>query len=210
MLISLVGGRIVPNFTRTWLVGRGTARLPAPFGRFDGLLLAVSLVVLTAWVAGVGGAILAALALATGAGHLIRLARWRPLATPAEPLVWVMHLGYGWIGLGFVLLGLSQVTFALPETGAIHAWTAGAMGTMILAVGTRAILGHTGRALTAGWGTAAIYGLVSLAAAARLIAPLVPERFIALIALAGSAWIAAFLLFLLLYGPALVSARVGR
>jgi uncharacterized protein involved in response to NO len=121
-----------------------------------------------------------------------------------------MHLGYGWIAVGFVLLGIAELTYAFPETGAFHAWTAGAMATMILAVATRATLGHTGRALTAGPGTVAIYGFVTLAALARLAGAAFPDRFIALIALAGSAWIAAFALFLLLYGPALVLPRADR
>jgi len=210
LLIGLIGGRIVPTFTRNWLVQRQADKLPAPFGDFDRVVLLVSAAVLAAWIAGIESIVLAAAALAAGIMHLVRLARWRPLATLAEPLVWVMHLGMAWIAVGFGLLGIATLTHAVPESAAVHAWTAGAMGTMILAVSTRATLGHTGRALIAGSGTAVIYGLVSLAALTRVAAPIVPGHFIALIAGAGTAWIAAFALFLLLYGPALVRPRADR
>jgi uncharacterized protein involved in response to NO len=210
MLISLIGGRIVPNFTRNWLAQREADRLPAAFGLFDRVVLALSLAVMAAWVAGIDRAGLAGACLATGLLHIARLARWRPQATLAEPLVWVMHLGYAWVAAGFLMLGLSMLSPAVPESAAIHAWTAGAMGTMILAISTRATLGHTGRALTAGPGTALIYALVSLAALTRVAAPVLPDRFILLIASASSFWIAAFALFLVLYGPALLGPRADE
>jgi uncharacterized protein involved in response to NO len=120
----------------------------------------------------------------------------------------VLHLGYGWLALGFVLLGASEFAAWLPPTAALHALTAGAIGTMTLAVMTRASLGHTGRALTAGRGTIAIYALVTVAALTRLLAPLGGSAYLALLCLAGVAWSGAFGLFVILYGPALTRPRL--
>jgi uncharacterized protein involved in response to NO len=210
LLIALIGGRITPNFTRNWLMQRQAESLPAAFGTLDRVLLLLSLAVLAGWVAGLSHAGLGLACLIMGGLHFARQARWRPAATLGEPLLWVMHLGYAWIGLGFLMLGLSITSAAVAESVAIHAWTTGAMGTMILAVATRATLGHTGRALTAGRGTAMIYVLISLATLARLAVALLPEQFLLVVDMAGTAWIAAFVLYLGLYGPALLSPRVDR
>ncbi len=210
LLIALIGGRIVPNFTRNRLAQRQAERLPAAFGWFDRLVLFLSLAVLAAWVVGLQHAGLAFACLVMGALHLARLARWRLQAILSEPLIWVLHLGYGWIAIGFLMLGLSLAGVVIPQSVAIHAWTAGAMGTMILAVATRATLGHTGRALTAGWGTVLVFVLITLAALSRLTVAILPGQFLLLIAIAGTAWIAAFLLYLGLYGPALLSPRVDQ
>ena len=127
-----------------------------------------------------------------------------------EPLLLVLHLGHGWLAVGLVLLGASELTDLVPASAALHALTAGAIGTMILAVMTRATLGHTGHALTAGAGTTAIFGLVTLAALARLAVWWLPAQYDLLLQLAGLAWIAAFLLFLAIYGPMLLRPRQPR
>jgi uncharacterized protein involved in response to NO len=85
------------------------------------------------------------------------------------------------------------------RTSALHALTVGAMGTMILAVMTRATLGHTKQELTAGPGTLAIYLLVIFAALMRMLAPFLGAEYMPTLEVAGAAWIAAFALFCLLY-----------
>jgi NnrS protein len=110
--------------------------------------------------------------LAAGLAVGLRLARWRGQTTLREPLLWILHLGYGWLALGFILLAINGLVPLLPSTTALHALTTGAIGTMTLAVMTRASLGHTGRPLVAGRGTNNIYVLVTLAALLRLLAPL--------------------------------------
>ena len=119
----------------------------------------------------------------------------------------MLHLGYGWLAAGFALLGLAALTGALPESAALHALTAGAIGTMILAVMTRATLGHTGQALQAGTGTTAIYLLVTASAVLRVAAPLLGAGQSEVLLAGGLAWIGAFGLFVALYGPLLVSRR---
>jgi uncharacterized protein involved in response to NO len=196
MLITLVGGRIVPSFTRNWLAKNQGAAMPAPFGPVDVAALVATLAALAAWVTAPAAELTSWLALAAGAALALRLARWRGLATVREPLLFVLHLGYGWLAVGMLLLGAR----GLPAASATHALTAGAVGTMTLAVMTRATLGHTGRPLTADAPTIVIYALVTLGAVLRVVAPLADAHALALTSAAGAAWSAAFLLFSLIYG----------
>ena len=208
MLISMVGGRIIPSFTRNWLTKqRPEIPSPAVFDRFDRVVLAATALALVLWVLAPDGFLTPWAALASGLAQASRLARWRGSATLREPLVWVLHLGYAWLALGFLLLALNGVATLLPQTAALHAMTAGAIGTMTLAVMTRASLGHTGRTLAAGPGTTTIYVLVTIAAALRVAAPLAAEHYLAVLWLAGAAWSGAFGLFVLLYARPLMLPR---
>ena len=206
MLIGLVGGRIIPSFTRNWLVKQGAVSLPAAFGAIDKIALAVSALGLAAWVA-ILPAAAGPLLIVAGVAAAVRLARWRGHATGSEPLVVVLHLGHLWLALGLAVLGISQLWPIVPASAAVHMLTAGAIATMILAVMTRASLGHTGRALEAGIGTTLIFGLVSAAALLRVAASLASDAYVPLLLAASVSWIAAFLLFAVLYGPALLTAR---
>jgi uncharacterized protein involved in response to NO len=208
MLIGFVGGRIVPSFTRNWLAkARPRIAAPSPFDRIDRAALAATAVALALWVAAPTGILTPYAALLAGIALGVRLCRWRGAATWSEPLVVVLHLGYGWLALGFVLLALDAFVPVLPESAALHALTVGAIGTMTLAVMTRASLGHTGHSLHAGPGTVAIYTLITLAAILRVLAPLGGAQYLSLLSLAGWAWSGAFLLFVLLYTGPLASPR---
>jgi uncharacterized protein involved in response to NO len=213
MLISLVGGRIIPSFTGNWLAKeRRDVAPPMPFGRFDGGVLAITGLTLAIWVVDPDAALVPGMSLLAGLGSLARLTRWRGHATLSEPLLWILHLGYAWVGIGFLLLAASAIVPGLPATSGVHALTAGTIGTMTLAVMTRASLGHTGRPLTAGRLTSAIYLLVTLAAVLRVVAPLCGEQYPLALSLAGTAWAGAFGLFAVAYGQVLTrpSARTAR
>jgi len=208
-LITLVGGRIVPSFTANWLKKRGETRLPAPFGRFDQATLLLTLAALLAWTMAPAGQLTAVAALAAGLANALRLARWRGHRTLAEPLVAVLHLGYAWIPAGLFLTDIGAWSPDLvPPVAGLHALTAGAIGTMTLAVMTRATLGHTGRALTAGRGTLVIYACVTLGALFRVVAPIAPD--LPMLSLSALLWAGAFLLFAAVYGPLLCRADLGR
>lgn len=207
MMVAVIGGRIVPSFTRNWLVKRGPGRLPvAPMQRLDKAALVLLLVALLLWVGlPMTPAAGAALVLA-GVMHLWRLARWAGHRTLAEPLVAVLHVGYAFLPLGAIALGAEiLMPGAIGMAAAQHLWMGGAIGLMTLAVMTRATLGHTGQSLTAGSATVALYGALVLAVLARTAAGLWPALSVELHAVAGLAWIATFGGFALVYGGALLS-----
>jgi uncharacterized protein involved in response to NO len=210
MLISFVGGRIVPSFTRNWLAReRPEVAAPAPFDTLDRVVLAIVALTLIVWLFASETTIAPWSELAGGIAVALRLARWRGRAVSKEPLLWVLHLGYAWLALGFLLLAFNGFVPVLPETTALHALTVGAIGTMTMAVMTRASLGHSGRPLTAGRGTTAIYLLLTLASVLRLIAPLTGACYLSVLVLAGAAWSGGFALFVLLYGR-LLTRRVAK
>lgn len=213
LLVSLVGGRIIPSFTRNWLSKRGAREgaLPAAFGAVDKAALLATAAAGAAWVAVPYGKAAAALLLVAALAQALRLARWKGLSTLAEPLLAILHLAYAWLPLGLGLLGLSHwLPAAVPQSLAIHALTAGAIGSITLAVMTRATLGHTGRPLTAGAGTTAIFAAITLAVLARLAAAALPAQAIPLLGLSGAAWLGAFGGFVLLYGPKLLAPRLPK
>ena len=209
LLISLVGGRIIPSFTRNWLTKtRPDVPPPAPEGPFDFAVLAVTALALALWAALPDATVTAYAALIAAIAAAARLWRWRGYATLREPLLFILHVGYFWIVLGLLLLGLNGIFGFLPPSAALHALTAGGVGTMTLAVMTRASLGHTGRPLTAGPGTNTIYLLITLAAVLRVLAPLAGDAMLSVLDLAGAAWALAFGLFAVLYGSALAQPRI--
>jgi uncharacterized protein involved in response to NO len=207
-LIGIIGGRIVPSFTRNWLARQGKGRMPIPFNRFDIAAMTMGIAALVAWVVVPSGRIVAGMLGAAGALHLVRLARWAGDRTLRDRLVLILHIAYAFIPAGFFLTALSALDLIAPGAG-VHAWTGGAIGTMTLAVMTRASLGHTGRALLASVATQGIYAAVVVAALARVCAALEPAHAQILLSVAGVAWSAAFLGFAAIYGPLLFCARKG-
>ena len=206
-LISLIGGRVVPSFTLNWLRARGETDLPAGFGWVDRATLLLTVAALLSWVLAPVAAATALLAAVAAPAHLWRLARWQGWRTRGEPLLWVLHLAYLWLPLSFAMIAGAALFEVVPAAAATHAIGTGAMGTMILAIMSRATLGHSGRPLEAGPLLTLAFVAVTLAALARIAAAFAPEAVDSLLPLAGLAWTVAFLLFLARCGPALVTPR---
>ena len=202
LLISLIGGRIIPSFTRNWLVKFNPGRVPVPFGRFDGVVIGLSALVLITWIVIPLNTITGVVMALVGMLHLVRLARWAGDRTSRERLLLILHVGYAFVPLGFILNALAGFG-VLPPSAGIHAWMAGAAGIMTLAVMTRASLGHTGQALTESPATQVIYVAVILAALARVAAVVLPAHSDALLHVAACGWIVAFLGFAIAFGPLL-------
>lgn len=207
ILISVIAGRIVPAFTRNWLMRRGEERVPPTAGIIDRAALGVLHTGLVAWIFAPQARVTGVVLLAGAAVNLWRLSRWRGVATRPEPLLFVLHVGYAWLVVGVAALGVATWDVAFPVSAAIHALTVGAIGTMTLAVMTRATRGHTGRVLTTDRTTTLIYVLVGLATAARILAALALQSQIRWLLVAGALWILAFSLFLLHYSPMLLLSR---
>lgn len=204
ILILLVGGRVVPSFTGNWLGHRGDAARPAPFGKADAGVMAVSAAALATWVILPDAQVSAALLAVAGLANLWRLSRWRGLATFPDRLVLVLHAGFLFAALGFLFTAAAIVAPDMLAYGAaLHVWAIGAIGTMTLAMMTRATLGHTGHALAASFGTQLVYLAVVAAMAARVAAGLWPEETVPLLHTAATAWVLAFAGFVAIYGPML-------
>ncbi len=207
MLMALIGGRIVPSFTRNWLVRQGVKELPASFGLLDKAALASAVAACVAWTvapdAGATGLLLILAGLLLGA----RLARWRGSRTAREPIVLILHFGYAWLAVALALLGGATIIDAIPQSAALHALTAGAIGTMTLAVMTRASLGHTGREITADRAVVVAYVAITVGAALRVAAPFVGDWYAPVLATGGGLWSAAFLVFVVRYAPILWGRR---
>jgi uncharacterized protein involved in response to NO len=203
LLISLIGGRIVPSFTNNWLARNNPGRrLPIPFSRYDMLAIAAGAIGLLAWITAPADRITGVLLLLAGLLHTRRLARWAGDRTLANRLVLVLHVAYAFVPLGFLLVGLSTFTPAILPTAGIHAWTVGAVGLMTLAVMTRATLGHTGQPLHAGIATQVIYALIFVSAILRIVAALTGSH--NLIEGAAVCWLLGFAVFVLAYGRLLI------
>jgi uncharacterized protein involved in response to NO len=207
LLITIIGGRIIPSFTRNWLAAVGASRFPVPFNRNDGAAIIAGLLALACWVASPEGWQTAGAALAGAVAVFWRLSRWRGAATWRNPLLVVLHAAFAFIGLGFLAIAAAAAGW-LPVAAAMHLLMVGGIAGMMLAVMTRATRGHTGRPLTASRWTVASYACLFGAALARPAADLLETP--VLLDLAGGLWIVAFLLFLAEYAPMLLFDRRPR
>jgi uncharacterized protein involved in response to NO len=207
VLISVIGGRIVPAFTNNWLNARGMSPVSPPIRALEIAARGTLIAAMLGWVFLPDWRSVGVLLLTASATNLARLVRWRGVATFEEPLLLILHVGYLWLVVGMALLGVSLISDAVPPAASVHALTAGAMGTMTLAVMTRATLGHTGRVLRADKVTVLIYALASASAVLRIVAAWLVDGQIDLYEVAALAWIGAFALFAAEYGPMLLAAR---
>jgi uncharacterized protein involved in response to NO len=208
VLIMIIGGRIVPSFTRNWLAREKPGRLPIPFGRFDVATIALSAAGLMAWAffpdrAGTGTMLIAGAIL-----NAVRLARWAGDRTLRDPLVLILHVAFAFVPIGLLLAGLAVfVPGNIPAIAGIHAFGVGAVASMTLAVMARATLGHTGRELRASIGTCAVFVAIVLAAVFRIGAAFAPAQAM-LLHMSAALWIASFIGYAGLFGGMLVRPRL--
>lgn len=207
LLVTVIGGRLVPAFTSAALRNSGTpVRSTQAMTRLAvAAMLAVVIVDLWRPEGRAAGAVAAAAAVI----HAFRLSQWQGLRTVRAPIVWVLHAGYLWLAVGFALKAIALLTGLPFAAFYLHAFTIGAATTMIMAVMTRASLGHTGRPLVVARPTVWAYGLLTAATAVRVFGPAwLPLPYFSVVLLAATLWTAAFVLFLAVYAPILLSPRV--
>lgn len=205
LLITIVGGRILPSFTRNWTNQSGRTDFPVPYNRFDACTIVVGAAALaswTVWPEQLWTGILAALAAVM---NVIRLIRWRGWTTWAEPILFVLHAAFVFVPVGFVTVALGAV--GLPQMAILHIFAIGAVSLMMLAVMTRASRGHTGRKLRSGVMTNVSYVILAAVALVRPAAELVPEYNTLILMAAVVGWTAAFGLFALEHAPILCTGR---
>ncbi|ASY60800.1 NnrS family protein [Sinorhizobium sp. CCBAU 05631] len=205
-LVMIVGGRILPSFTRNWLNRFGRTDFPAPYNRFDTVAILAGVAALGAWTLVPDDRVTAVVAFAAALLHTVRLARWRGWVTRPEMLLVILHVAYAFVPLGLAAISFSALGL-VEERSVMHVLTVGAIAAMMLGVMTRASRGHTGYPLTASRLTAVSYAAVLVSALLRPLAEMLPVIAMTLYAVSGSAWILAFALFCIEYGPILVRKR---
>ena len=205
LMVAIIGGRIVPAFTRNELMRAGESeRLPRSLGPIEAVALVGAAAVVLCYMANAPDWITGTIAAIAALAHLARLALWRSGATLGEPILWSLHLAYLWLPIGYAAIAAVRLFGAFPEAVALHALGVGAVGGMTLAVMTRAALGHTGRPLAVTRPIALSYGLIALAALMRVFAPvLLPVFYLELILAAGALWMIGFGVFVAVYWPIL-------
>jgi uncharacterized protein involved in response to NO len=207
LLVVVIGGRVTPAFTRNALQGRAAVR--APDARDPVAIASAALALLLASLAAAPPALVAAAGALAAAANALRMRGWATPATRRDPLLWILHAGYAWLVAGF---GLTAVAAAAPglvaPTAALHAFSAGAIGTYVMGMMSRVALGHTGRPLALPRAMLAAYAAVLLAGAARVAIPLLAPTAMALAwQVAGALWCVAFALYACVYFPILTSPR---
>jgi uncharacterized protein involved in response to NO len=207
IIALIVGGRIIPAFTRN-ATGAESIR---KHKWIEYTLFPTVVGGSIAWQIAPGSTVAGLLSGAAGALALVRMTHWGFGKTLRAPILWVLHVGYAWIGVGFVLRGLSAFV-SVPPSAATHALTAGAIGTLTLGMMARVARGHTARALRVEKVTAAAFVVISLAAIIRVAVPVfTPDIYMLGMIASGVLWSVAFAAYLAKFTPILWKPRVdGR
>lgn len=209
LLVTVIGGRIVPAFTGNALRRRAECAELASFAWLDRFVIVAMVAVIVVDILVPAGPAAGMVALAAGLGQAARLAGWRGWRTVAEPIVWILHAAYLWLPVGLLLKAAWLLGGAGWAVHWLHALGAGAAGTMILAVMSRASLGHTGRELRVAPLVTAGYLALILAVFVRVFGPAwLPLGYTTTVAIAGGLWLTAFLAYSIVYTPVLLQPRV--
>lgn len=207
LLVTIIAGRIVPAFTGNWLRSQGKTDMPVNSDMVNRLALWLTIVL------GLAASLMpfhpatGVLAFVTALVHAFRLSRWKAFATTSNPLLFVLHVAYLWLPIGYALLGCSVFGWLFLPTAALHALTMGAIGSMVLAVTTRVALGHTGRPLQAARATVLAYWIFMIAVLIRVLGPLSGENYLMMIDLSATGWMLSFAIFTWVYWPILTQPR---
>jgi uncharacterized protein involved in response to NO len=206
VLVMIVGGRIIPSFTRNRLNKFGRTDFPVPYNTYDMVVILAGTGAFGLWAVLPEHPATAAAGAVAAALHCIRLHRWRGWTVARDRILVILHIAYIFIPLGLLAISLSASGY-LVERSVLHLLSVGAIACMMLAVMTRASLGHTGRALVASKLTVASYAALILCALVRPLADILPDLSPALYAASGLLWMVAFSLYCLEYAPILARKR---
>jgi uncharacterized protein involved in response to NO len=204
LLITAIAGRVIPFFIESALPAVKIRPRPVL-----GYMSVMSVIILAlADLFSPSAQIVVVCALAAALVHAWRLRGWMLRDVLAQPLLWILLAGYAWLVVGFILLAVANVGL-ISTMIAFHALMVGGIGVMTLGMMARVALGHTGRPLRAPPLVTLAFVLVNCAAVVRVAGPLLTLRYMkAVIGAAGALWITSFVLFLLVYAPILIQARI--
>jgi uncharacterized protein involved in response to NO len=204
LLIVIMGGRVIPFFTERALLGVVIKRRPLIEWLAPLTVIAFMLAEILFPNSEVAGALAVLAAIING----IRVVSWYSRRYWQVPLLWVLHLGYGWIVVGFLLKAAACFGLIAPQF-TVHALTVGGIGVLTLGMMARVSLGHTARPLRVESSMIIAFILINLATVLRGLLPAIfPLWFSQLVSLSGMLWIAAFLMFVIVYAPILTRPRI--
>ncbi|MGL1921723.1 MAG: NnrS family protein [Hyphomicrobiales bacterium] len=207
LLVMLIGGRIIPNFTANWLKQQGSDIRPTLMGKFDIYCIAASLFGLLSWVLMPDNIITGFLILIIGFLNAVRFSRWQMAAIFNNHMLLILQIAYLWLAVGLLALGVYIIFQIEPLNMPIHALTIGAFTTMILGVMTRASLGHTGRKVAASKLTLLIFLSIQTAVVSRILATYTDMLHDELLYVSAVAWVLSFAVFIIEYAPYFLKAR---
>lgn len=209
LLVTVIGGRIVPAFTANALRRRGETADIVTRPRLERVVILLMIAVVLTDVFGAHAIVVGVLAALAAIAHAWRLSGWKGTTTLREPIVWSLHIGYAWLPVGFALKALWLLGGLSWAMYWVHAFTMGVFGTMILAVMTRASLGHTGRPLVVSRTIAVTYLVLTVAVILRVWGPASGLlEYTQMVMLSGALWTAAFALYVFVYTPILIRPRI--
>jgi uncharacterized protein involved in response to NO len=204
LIITVIGGRVIPMFTAGAVKGASPRRNPWIERAAVGSVLAL----VVADLLGPPPFVSAAIAGIAAVSHAARLVLWKPWVARAAPILWILHASYAWIVVYLVLQSLAAMG-AISESIAAHALTVGVIGGLTIGMMTRVARGHTGRPLQASTAETTSYVLIQFAAAVRVFLPiLIPQLYLATIIVSGTLWSVAFFLFTATFWPILTRPRI--
>ncbi len=205
MIACIMAGRVVPAFTMAATPGLKLRARPM----LEQATLVSTALGLLLWVlAPAAGLLTMGVLLLAAALHIARQALWCPWVSRSRPILWILHVSYAWLAIGFALLALAQMGLVTVSAG-VHALGIGVTGGLIIGMITRTARGHTGRTLRASTTEVVAYGLVMLTAVLRVLLPLAaPQWFLPALVAAALAWCLAFALYLFVYTPWLCATRL--
>ena len=202
LLMLIIGSRVVPMFTRNKLNVEFVRRKGGDYlsNYLVGTLLLFDII-------NEQGQLVGGIALVAGLATLYRMSGWRFGRTLKTPMLWSLHLGYAWIGVSLILRGLGGLEFGIPQSAAIHGMTAGAIGTLTIAMMTRVSLGHTGRKIVSKPLNTVSFVLMTVTAIVRTFGPIVAPGHPAIIDGAATGWVLAFAIYLVTMTGTLLTPR---
>jgi len=211
ILIAIVGGRVIPAFIGNAVKDSNPRAIRSVEVVSVGALVVVLIIgVLAPWMP-VTDSVWFLLLVIAAVGQLVRLLLWQPLRALGNPLLWMLPTAYAWLPISLALRAL-ELQSIVPSGSAVHAFTVGAITSLMIAMMTRSALGHSGRPLAAGPAEIAVFVLLQLSAIVRVLAaPVIPGAYREAMIVAGVLWTLAFVVFLLRYWPILTRPRIdGR
>jgi len=207
LIISIIGGRVIAAFTANTM---GNQRAQ-PMQWLESVSIISIIFMLVIAFYGFTNVPSALLFIVSGVAALAngwRFLRWGFQHSWSDPMLWSLHLAYAFIPLGFIALALYSVGLMDNLSAALHSFTVGSIGGMILAMISRVTLGHTGRPLNPHKLVSLAYVFILSSAIVRVVLPAwLPELTNWGIGLAGVLWVFAYGIYIFFYAPMLLTTR---